>query len=359
MSAMSAGPITGYVLKLARESAALSQDATAELLHVDAGTVQGWESGRRHFGAVSFRQALTVRRKLTAAGANSTLIRLVDVANTADQVVEELIIAPPERHKLADFALSALVMTNEVSQLLSWLLSSREPPIISQNRKQIRRRGPVAKAPALTAAERVSAFANLDVIADRAARRSELSLLHRQARFLSGFGSPSHGGLTSFEAREFGRVVRQSGWSSRWPQARSIAMHQARHGDPELLQKFITHAYGDVSCTLAELNYSAYWVGELQAQFSDDTFMANGCLEWSGERLRNHLAERLKPDHYLAALSINTLASLRTAKPWLFVSSLITFPLLVSVEMLLDAECLDSFSHHQAELFRRALLESK
>ncbi|MGQ0775314.1 MAG: helix-turn-helix domain-containing protein [Pseudonocardiales bacterium] len=40
------GAIGGCVLKLARISAGLSQEAFAELLHVSLDTVQGWESGR-------------------------------------------------------------------------------------------------------------------------------------------------------------------------------------------------------------------------------------------------------------------------------------------------------------------------
>jgi DNA-binding transcriptional regulator YiaG len=41
------GLITGFLLKLIRESAGLTQEALAEHLGLDRNTVQGWESGRR------------------------------------------------------------------------------------------------------------------------------------------------------------------------------------------------------------------------------------------------------------------------------------------------------------------------
>ena len=41
------GLITGYLLKLIRESAGLTQETLAEHLGVDTNTIQGWESGRR------------------------------------------------------------------------------------------------------------------------------------------------------------------------------------------------------------------------------------------------------------------------------------------------------------------------
>src|ERR1700704_3971749 len=45
------GLISGYVLKLTRESLGLTQEALADRLRVDKHTVQAWESGRRPMGA--------------------------------------------------------------------------------------------------------------------------------------------------------------------------------------------------------------------------------------------------------------------------------------------------------------------
>ncbi|WP_460494844.1 helix-turn-helix domain-containing protein [Dactylosporangium cerinum] len=47
------GPVSGFVLKLARQSTALTQEKLAVALGVDVSTVQGWESGRRPLSAVS------------------------------------------------------------------------------------------------------------------------------------------------------------------------------------------------------------------------------------------------------------------------------------------------------------------
>jgi DNA-binding transcriptional regulator YiaG len=46
-----AGIVSGYMLRLCRESAELTQTGMAEVLGVDLATVQGWESGRRPLGA--------------------------------------------------------------------------------------------------------------------------------------------------------------------------------------------------------------------------------------------------------------------------------------------------------------------
>jgi len=47
------GVVSGFVLKLARQSAALTQEKLAEVLTVDVTTVQGWESGRRPLAAMN------------------------------------------------------------------------------------------------------------------------------------------------------------------------------------------------------------------------------------------------------------------------------------------------------------------
>jgi transcriptional regulator with XRE-family HTH domain len=50
------GIITGYLLKLIRQSAGLSQEGLAEQLGVDRNTVQGWETGRRWSGGALLRR---------------------------------------------------------------------------------------------------------------------------------------------------------------------------------------------------------------------------------------------------------------------------------------------------------------
>ncbi|WP_442785364.1 helix-turn-helix domain-containing protein [Amycolatopsis sp. H20-H5] len=49
----STGVVSGFVLKLARQAAGLTQEALAERLSADVSSVQGWESGRRPLAAMN------------------------------------------------------------------------------------------------------------------------------------------------------------------------------------------------------------------------------------------------------------------------------------------------------------------
>ena len=51
------------------ESIPHTQEGLAAALGIDRGTVQGWESGRRPFTAVSLGQSVAVRHRLAALGA--------------------------------------------------------------------------------------------------------------------------------------------------------------------------------------------------------------------------------------------------------------------------------------------------
>jgi DNA-binding XRE family transcriptional regulator len=61
------GIITGYLLKLIRQSAGLSQEGLAEQVGVDSNTVQGWETGRRSLTGT--RVATLVELRASAAAA--------------------------------------------------------------------------------------------------------------------------------------------------------------------------------------------------------------------------------------------------------------------------------------------------
>jgi hypothetical protein len=63
------GVVAGFVLKLSRQTAGLTQEKPAELLGVDATTVQGWESGRRPLAAVGAGELVKLSARLTRAGA--------------------------------------------------------------------------------------------------------------------------------------------------------------------------------------------------------------------------------------------------------------------------------------------------
>lgn len=57
------GAVSGFLLKLIRESAALTQVQLAEKLGVDVASVQGWESGRRPLAALRAVDLMRLRRR--------------------------------------------------------------------------------------------------------------------------------------------------------------------------------------------------------------------------------------------------------------------------------------------------------
>jgi transcriptional regulator with XRE-family HTH domain len=81
------GTVTAAVLKLARMSAGLSQEAFAAMLQLSLDTVQGWESGRRPLPATSAATLLDVRHELAAADADTHLVAALDPAARADWII--------------------------------------------------------------------------------------------------------------------------------------------------------------------------------------------------------------------------------------------------------------------------------
>jgi hypothetical protein len=68
----------------------------------------------------------------------------------------------------------------------------------------------------------------------------------------------------------------------------------------------------------ANLNYWAYWVGEIDGLQVDDTFMNRiNPQSWSGVRLLEHLLELLDPGSGHTELNIHTLWALLLAHPTL------------------------------------------
>lgn len=311
------GLISGYVLKLCRESAGLAQEGFAEQLGVDVSTVQGWESGRRPFTAMPYRQVLALMHQLRSAGSNPRLLDALHDAAEADYVLSHMLNLKLDKHSVAGSPLSGSVMTNGVSQMFGWLLLNHEPSRITRNRKTSRRRGPVATGPSLPNDERPLFFQKLREAGDFARNKSDRVLLHRQACFLSSLERGEAAASWLAGVAERGALSSRHGWSPKWPEVRSLATSLARQGDPELLRAFIEQAYQDDECRLAELNYWAYWVGEIPARQSDDYFMVDPELRWHGSALFSHLSERLEIRHPLVELNIHTLDTLLTAKPYL------------------------------------------
>ncbi|MFI5925801.1 helix-turn-helix transcriptional regulator [Micromonospora sp. NPDC051543] len=315
-SAPHRGEITGYLLKLIRESIPLTQEQLAVELEVDRVTVQSWESGRRPFTAVPLGQAITVRGRLGRLGANTLLLAALDDAAEADLILAAVLNEHVDRCDIAEQPLGWSVLTHRLTDLILWAVL-RQPPTITRGLPLAHpRRGPVASGPALPVDEQRAFFAHLHVLAERAAAgRHRNVLLHRQACFLAGM-DPTKAAtdwLTQTTTRAHQATAFRT-WSPLWPDARSVVTSLAKQGDPEPLRDFIARAHPDDTCERAALNYSAYWVGEIPYRHRDDSFMPEPLADWHGSTLLRHLVHRLEPGHPFVDLNIHNIWALLTAR---------------------------------------------
>ncbi|MER7277521.1 hypothetical protein ABT369_24070 [Dactylosporangium sp. NPDC000244] len=67
---------------------------------------------------------------------------------------------------------------------------------------------------------------------------------------------------------------------------------------------------------VANLNYWAYWIGEISEEQTSDAFMLDAdTRSWTGVRLLQHLMGRLDPDSAHLPLNVATLHSLVASRP--------------------------------------------
>jgi hypothetical protein len=67
---------------------------------------------------------------------------------------------------------------------------------------------------------------------------------------------------------------------------------------------------------VANLNYWAHWIGELNDEQTSDSFMLDSDRRsWMGARLLQHLANRLEPDSPHLPLNLYTLHALIAFRP--------------------------------------------
>ncbi|GGK77874.1 hypothetical protein Ppa06_41920 [Planomonospora parontospora subsp. parontospora] len=148
------GRISGYVLKVIRESAGLTQDRFAERLAVDVTTVQGWESGRRPLMAVSTGAYLSLRHALLRFGVRSQLLAQLDMALEADRFVGYVLSTKADKPAAADHPLASWVITRPFTDLVAWPFTAATPSGLEGAARATGRRGPVATAPSLLPDER-------------------------------------------------------------------------------------------------------------------------------------------------------------------------------------------------------------
>lgn len=120
------GTITGFVLRLARESVPLTQAGTAGALGVDLATVQGWESGRRPVANMRAVDLLGLRRRLAGLGADAAVVALLDAAMDADRIISATLTGTDGPHPLAEW-----VHTRDAAHMLAWALTGTRPPSLS------------------------------------------------------------------------------------------------------------------------------------------------------------------------------------------------------------------------------------
>lgn len=309
------GVVSGYVLKLARESAGLTQERLAERLAVDGSTVQGWESGRRPLSAMNAGDFVRLCTRLPRLGAPHTTGRHLHTAVKADLVLSTGATAgdawvDPELHPLA-----ASVHRKTLTNMITWPFTGHLPSELGMFAPKVPRRGPVAFGPAISADARTRFFDHLMTVAERGMRSNE-ALLRRQAVYLLGFDRRSE--VTQWLRREWATASRRAiadGDVTRLLEARSASVALASIGDSTHLHDFVART-SDTDAEVANLNYWAHWIGELPDDQTDDHFMAQADTRtWSGIRLFHHLVDRLDPSSPHLPLNLHTMHSLVASRP--------------------------------------------
>ncbi|WP_052746007.1 helix-turn-helix domain-containing protein [Allosalinactinospora lopnorensis] len=338
------GRIAGYVLKIIRQAASLTQEEFAHRLGVDVTTVQGWESGRRPLMAVSAGTYLRTRHFLLQLGISSRLLSQLDTAMEADRFIG-YVLGSDCPIDLATHPLATWVITRPFTDLIGWTFTGTTPSTLAEAISS-RRRGPTPTGPRLATDERRHVVTHLQSVAEQsAADTAEGALLRRQAHYVAGFDSSTQTvEWLAVMQRAEQRRLRTGEWSPSWAVARSGAHTLARQGDGDALPQFIGVHIATDACESANLNYWAYWLGEISDPQISDSFMVELDLDsWRGDRMLRHLTDKLDPSNPYVDVVVHTLWSLITHKPEL-VTPQTAAPLAETAAGLLDEGSVSSQS---------------
>jgi len=305
------GIITGYLLKLIRQSTGLSQEGLAEQVGVDRNTVQGWESGRRSLTGTRVATLVELRHRLRQLGADSRLLVALDDAAEADYVLAYTLTTEPGESRPSTHPLACWVPKRSFAYLLAWPFTGQSPIVLRQQAEPSRR------GPALTQEERARFFHHLRMTAeqaltDRGLNEARGTLLRRNVYYSLSWNPSSEatawlGELEQGEERRLGQL---DTWSPSWTAARSLVVARARRGDKDPLRRFIRTALSSDACQAANLNYWAYWIGEIPETHSSDEFMAGDLGPWPGTALLRRFAANLVATEPLADLYVHSLWAL-------------------------------------------------
>jgi hypothetical protein len=294
----------------------MTQFELAEKLGVDVTTVQGWESGRRPLPAVSAGDMARFRVRLIRAGAHPEIFSVLTSAFEADFVLDNAIVCGDRVGDAEHHPLSATVHRRDLTNLITWPLTGVLPSQLETfNLPRPARRGPVAPQPVLGVEERSRLFDHLLVLAD-ARRAPEDHLLRRQAIYLLAFDEAPH--TKQWLTGEYSRAMRLAGRVDdirSWVFVRSSAVALTRGGDRDPLLAFVTAGLSGDDKEIANLNYWAYWVGEIAEIHTDDSFMLDPAKQWDGSLLCEHLTHRLQSGADQVELYVHTLWQLLLARP--------------------------------------------
>jgi len=313
------GVVSGFLLKLIRESTGITQIQLAEQLRVDVASVQGWESGRRPLTALRAVDLVRLRSRMLRCGATPTALAVLEDAIQADLIIAEAVEAGSQLIHADEHPLGATVHQRKLTNLITWPFTGVLPTQLRDLSKPVRaRRGPVPDRPTLDEPERARFFDHLIVTAD-ANHQLDASLLRRQSIYLLGFDTRENTAEWLYAEQLRGlRDVGHADHVQPWVAVRSSAVALAQTGDRAPLRAFVQNALTSERQEQANLNYWAYWVGEFDAVQINDGFMDRiDPRGWVGVRLLGHLFERLQPGSMHAELNIHTVWALLLSHPTL------------------------------------------
>ncbi|MFJ6730288.1 helix-turn-helix domain-containing protein [Streptomyces sp. NPDC091281] len=345
-----AGIVSGYTFRLIREQLGHTQDAMAEQLRVSVDTISGWESGRRPLTAVSVGQMLVQRHRLMRMGTLPALLQALERAIEADALLAS---ALADGTAVDESPLGAWVMQRDLVGVLAWPLTGVPPQAVRDLPAPPKsRRRPVPTVPEISADDRRRFFERMRDTAERAQKPGQF-LLRRQALYLAGYDNEADtpDWLAHQQATE-----RPSDWLTDWLNSRSVAAVAGRQGDRDRMSYFIDTALADEAGEAANLNYWAYWLGEMaHLELSDDFIASRTPDVWSGHKLLAHLVQGLSPEHGYVDLNIRTLWALLGIRPNLVRSGTATRALRARLPVMLDSREISARARRELESIRYAL----
>ncbi|MGH8909189.1 MAG: helix-turn-helix domain-containing protein, partial [Egibacteraceae bacterium] len=268
------GVVSGHLFKLVREALGLTQSILAEMLALDIATIQGWESGLQPLTTLPAGELVRLKVRLLKLGAPPVICDALDDALRADMIIAEAVEAGSDLLKPCDHLLGSFVHKRDVTNMITWPFTGLVPDRVRcLERLRSHHGGHLGGTFSLDEAERARFFDHLLSTAETSTC-SDTTLLRRQAIYLLGFDvrSDSVEWLRSEQRRAWHCAYPGNGVST-WVAVRSSALALARFGDRDPVQAFVRKGLTNEQQEAANLNYWAYWVGEIPHLEPDDGFM--------------------------------------------------------------------------------------